>query len=1113
MSTLSRYQDRFALYYYGLVLLAATLVVPSAAFAQGSGSSLSGLITDNSQAVVPAAVVKARHLSTNVSSETSSDTAGYYRFPSLPIGEYEVTVDHPGFAKASQRVHIETAQRARQDFALAVAGSTQTVTVEATAADLSPDDASIGTTIDNTTVENTPLYLRNWDDLLRLVPGVQASRYTDQSGATSAGRTGDFNVHGIHSLENNFILDGIDNNTMSENVQELSDSSARPSVDTIQEFRIITNPYSAEFGRAPGAAVSVTTKGGTNAIHGIAFEYLRNRDLDANDFFSNQSGLAKPENIQNQFGGNLGGPLVKNKLFGFFDYEGTRIRRGVSRIATVPLPNERIGDFSPATSAAVGVPYPTIYDFTTGAPFPKNQIPASRIDPYMTKIMNLFPLPNLPGEYNNYARNAGFYDNNDNYDGRVDWDPTERDMVFVRYSYSNRDRFIPGYFGGTADGTPTSAWGRQTLLSHSGVLGFTHIFTPTLTNEFRFGYERNYSYAQQDPFGKNNVDEYVPGVPENPTVAGGISLTVFDTEGAFLGSADFLPKFQTPQQFQFIDGVSLLIGSHSLKFGGEIHFTRNIFMDEPGTRGSLYFDNIFTCQRGSNGECEGNSGNSYADGLLGYVQAAQLTNVDDVDQRLHMFGGYFQDDWKVTRKLTLNLGLRYDFAPYALEGKNHEANFDPAGAGSLIEATGGSLASRALINPDKKDWGPRVGFAYSPNHKTVFRGGYGVFYTLFERVGSENQLALNPPSLVNNTPAVAPGADAPVFFLRDGFPADFLDPADLNLQTAHLRAANPNMPNAMTQQWSFGIQRELPGNFFAELNYVGTHSTHLQELSDLNMPVNGVLPYPNFGYIEYTNAIADGHYNGLEASLTRRFTKGLQLRLAYTWSRSIDDAPEELVGNDAYAQNGYGPQWTGPSDFDTPQRVAFSYVYELPAGRNHQLFSHGLASYILGNWRTSGVYTFSSGLPFTVWSGSALTTALDPNGASDPVNTAVPNVIGQAHIVGNVNCWFYASQNSACDALAPNLTNAFQLQAPGQFGDSGRNSLRGPHTNVFDFALLKDFVIREGKNLQFRWEIFNLFNTPIFGPPNTDFSSGAAGQITTLAGDPRVMQFALRLSF
>ncbi len=1095
-----------------VILLLAMLALSFVMFGQGSGSSLSGLITDASGAAVPAAKVHARHVSTNVTSETVSDTAGYYRFSSLAVGEYEITVDHDGFDKASQRMQVDTAQHARQDFQLAVAGSTQRLTVSASAQELSPDDAMIGTTVENSTVELTPLYLRNWDDLLRLVPGVQMSPYTAQSGATSAGRTGDFNVHGIHSLENNFILDGIDNNTMSENVQELSDSSARPSVDTIQEFRIITNPYSAEFGRAPGAAVSVVTKGGTNSIHALLFEYLRNRDLDANDFFSNENGLAKPENVQNQFGGNVGGPIIKNKLFWFFNYEGTRIQTAVNRITTVPLPNERIGDFSPATSALVGIPYPTLYDPTTGQPFPNNTIPASRIDPYMTKIMNLFPLPNLPGEYNNYTRNAGSYDNTGNYDGRVDWNATDKDLLFWRYSYSDRYRFIPGFFGGIADGTPTSAWGRQKLFSHSGVFGSTHIFTPTLTNEFRFGYERNYSYAQQDPFGKNQVDEYVPGVPQNPAVAGGISQTYFDTEGALIGSPDFLPKFQSPQQFQLIDNLSLLAGSHSLKFGGDIHWTRNIFMDEPGTRGSLYFDNIFTCQIVA-GECANNTGNSYADGLLGYVQAAQLTNVFDVDQRIHMFGVYGQDDWKVTRKLTVNLGLRWDFAPYPLEGKNRIANFDPAGSGSLIDATGGSLASRALINPDWHDWGPRLGIAYSLDHKTVIRAGFGLFYTLFERVGSEDELALNPPGLVNNTPAVAPGATAPVFFLRDGFPANFLNPADLDLQTTHLRAADPDMPNAMTQQWSIGVQRELPRNLFAELNYVGTHSTHLQELYDYNMPVNGVLPYPNFGYIEYDNAIACGHYNGLEASLTKRFNKGLQFRLAYTWSRSIDDAPEELVGNDAYAQNGYGPQWTGPSDFDTPQRVVFSYIYELPAGRGHQLFSHGLAAQILGNWRTSGVYTFSSGLPFTVWSGSALTTALDPNAASDPVNTAVPNVIGKALIVGNVNCWFYAAQNPYCDALAPNATNAFQLQQPGQFGDSGRNSLRGPHVNVFDFSLMKDFVLRENMALQFRWEAFNLFNTPIFGPPSADFSQGSAGQITSLAGDPRVMQFALRFSF
>ena len=266
------------------------------------------------------------------------------------------------------------------------------------------------------------------------------------------GRTGGFNVHGVHSLQNDFVLDGVDNNSISENVQELTTEVARPSVDTLQEFRVITNAYAAEFGRAPGGAVLVTTKGGSNQFHGLAFEYLRNRVFDSNDFFSNRSGLKKPQNEQNQFGGNLGGPMVKNKLFWFFDYEGTRIRRGVSRIATVPLPNERIGDFSAATGTALGIKYPTIYDPTTSQPFPNNQIPANRIDPYAAKIFALFPLPNLPGELNNFARNGGLSDDNDNYDWRMDWNPTDKDIVFARYDYSNRARFIPGYFGGIADG-------------------------------------------------------------------------------------------------------------------------------------------------------------------------------------------------------------------------------------------------------------------------------------------------------------------------------------------------------------------------------------------------------------------------------------------------------------------------------------------------------------------------------------------------------------------------------------------------------------------------------------------------------------------------------------
>jgi len=298
---------------------------------------------------------------------------------------------------------------------------------------------------------------------------------------------------------------------------------------------------------------------------------------------------------------------------------------------------------------------------------------------------------------------------------------------------------------------------------------------------------------------------------------------------------------------------------------------------------------------------------------------------------------------------------------------------------------------------------------------------------------------------------------------------------------------------------------------------VGTKSTHLDVLSDLNQPVNATgtgvtsaLPFPNFGYIEYSSAIANGIYNGLETSLTRRLHSGLEVRATYTYSRSIDNVSQELESGSGNAQNGLNYHaWRGPSDFDIPHHVTLYYIYELPAGRGHQMFSHGIASYILGNWKTSGFYSFASGRPITVSSGSSIGSSIDPYGAA----TAVPNVIGTPHIVGDPNCWYYASINPFCKALAPNLTDAFQLQQPGQFGNAGRNILRGPHISTFSFNLLKEIPIRERVNMEFRWEVFNLTNTPIFSQPSNNFSSGSAGQITSLAGDPRVMQFALRLSF
>jgi hypothetical protein len=1093
-------------------------VAPFSAHAQVNTASLGGLVADQTNAALVHAHVTATNSATGLVRETDTDNAGYYSFPDLPIGEYRVVVSLQNFETVEARVTVGTAERVRRDLVLKVGTAQANVEVNDVINNLSPDDASIGTVIDNQTIQDTPLYLRNWDDLLRMVAGVQIARYTQQSGATSAGRVGDFNVHGVHSLQNNFLLDGIDNNTISENVQELSTESAHPSVDTIQEFNVVTNPYSAEYGRSPGAAVSISTKGGSNAFHGLAYEYLRNAAFDANDFISNQHNLSKPENNQNQFGGNFGGPILKNKLFGFFNYEGTRIKQGVSRVSTVPLPNERVGDFSPETAASLGLPaYPTIYDPTTGQPFPDNKIPAGRIDTAVSGLMNLFPQPNASGDLNNFVRNALAQDNDDSYDGRIDYTLNSSNTFFGRYSYSNRFRFIPGFLGGIADGTSTSAWGRQFLKSYSFVLGYTHIFTPTLVNDFHLGFIRNFSYAEQDPFGQNAADQFVPGIPNNPAIAGGVPLTTFSNFG-FIGSPDFLPKRQIPQQYQYSDTISWTHGAHSFKFGGTLWAPmRNIFQDEPGTRGDLGFTGVFTtCVAGAGVTCPSKSGLSYADGLLGLTQSTQLTNVFFVDQRLWMLAGFAEDDWKVTRKLTVNLGLRYDFATPALEGNNQMANFDPTGAGSLVFAKGGSLEDRSLVQVNKKNFGPRLGFAYSLDSKTVIRGGYGIYYSLFERIGSEDQLALNPPFLINKTLA---SNKTPVLKPETGFPANFLDPSTIdfgNLTSFHIRAMNQDDPTPMVQQWSFGVQRQIGNSWLAEVNYVGTRSTHLDVLSDFNQPTivgnvsTGVAPYSNFGYVEYTSPLGAGKYNGLEATLSRRFSNGLSMRLAYTYSRSLDNTPEELESNSGAAPNGRNyAAWYGPSDFDIPHRVALSYVYDLPFGNGRRFVNSGVLAKIIGGFQTSGVYTYYSGHPFTVNEGGTLAAALDPFGQA----TAVPNLVGKPVIVGDPNCWFFVSANKACTALDPSLADAYQVTATGVVGNSGRNTLRGPHTNVFDFSLVRDFPIKESLKLQFRWEVFNLFNAVLFGQPNNNVTSGAAGQITTLSGDPRVMQFALRLSF
>jgi hypothetical protein len=1060
-----------------LLLSGLLLLIGAPAGAQVDRATLSGIVKDTDGAVVPGATVAVTNLATNVESRQQTNEAGSYQVGNLIPGRYRVDVELTGFKKVSQVVTLEVSQRARLDLELAIGSFAETVTVAEAPQLLNTNDATLGAVIPQMQVANLPLAIRNWDDLLALVPGVQGDRYTEQGGGTSFGRTGGINVHGARALQNNFLLDGVDNNSISENVQELTTQVSRPSVDAIQEFKVVTSPYSAEYGRSPGAAVSVSTKSGSNAFHGTGYEYFRNDTFDAIDFFSAKANAAKPANDQNQYGGNIGGPVVRSKAFFFADYEGTRITRGVTRLTRVPTAEDRAGVFASA-----------VRDPLTGQPFPNNTIPQGRIDPYAAAILALVPMPNQPGA-NNFFRTGDLLDNSDRLLTRLDWKPNSRDGVFARHIYSTRTRQIPGAFGGIVDGTGTSAFGNQTIKTNGLVGGWTRIVSNTMVNEFRVSWSQSTSDAVHQAFGQQPpAAATIPGSVTNPIVAGGLPGITID--GFFggsglgrIGSPDFLPKFQHTNQFEFIDSVSWVHGNHALKTGVDIIMPmQNQYMDVPATRGALRFRTAFT-------------GNAMADYLLGYVADLQLSNVWVVEQRHHAQMYYIQDDWKVNPRLSLTLGLRYDFITPALEANNAQTNFNPAGSGSLVFAKDGSLEDRGLVKADRNNWAPRVGIVYKVDDKTVVRGGWGIFYNLFDRVGSEDQLALNLPGLVNKT--ITQTSGSPVFFLRQGFPSGFLnspnlDPASGQLRAVRLRAVSEDAPKTTTNQASLGLQRELPAGMVLSADFVYTRGSNLATLVNLNQPLPnaagnnalGPLPYPNFGFVEWRAQDGRSEYKGVDLGLEKRFARGVAFGLAYTIGDSKDNASEQLTtqGSSAFPQNARDfDSWFGPSDYDVRHRLSANFVWALPLGD----------SLIARDWTVSGIYTKRSGRPFTVnQSGNNVGTNM----------TGLPNVVGDPSGPETVDQWF-------------NLA-AFQAVPSGTFGNELRNRLTGPGFQNVDLTIQRHIKFSEQVAFTLRWDIFNVFNTVNFGLPNRNISDAATfGTISSLASDPRTMQIAARFTF
>jgi outer membrane receptor protein involved in Fe transport len=1002
------------------------------------------------------------NIATGVEQRLTTTAEGVYLALNLAPGQYLIEATAKGFQSTAQTVLIEVGVRARLDVSLAVGGVGETVTVEGVTPLLDTQAAVVASVVSQQEVANLPLAIRNWDDLLFTVPGVQGDRYTEQTGTTNAGRTGGVSVHGNRSLQNNFLLDGVDNNSISTNVQELSTQVSRPSIDAIGEFKVVTSPFTAEYGRAPGGAVVVTTKSGTNTIQGTVYDYFRNEAFDSRTYFAEQQNLDKPTNDQNQFGANVGGPIVRNRAFFFFDFEATRITQGVLRTGRVATADERNGVFSSS-----------IRDPLTGQPFPNNTIPADRIDPVSRNIMNLVPLPNATGN-NNFIRQPNVEDNGERYLIKSDLKVSNNDNLFVRFILTDRTRFVPGFFGDLVDGTSTSAWGRNFLKSYSTVGGWTKVFGANIVNDLRISWARGISDGQQDPFGQDgNAQVGFKGVPADPTVTGGI-VGVDITGHLRLGSPNFMPKYQHTDQVQYLNTLSWLKGRHQFKFGLDLMTPmNNEYVDIPSTRGNVGFTGQYTL-------------NAIADFMLGWARQAELSNVHIVNQRRSSYGFFVQDDWRPSDKLTLNLGLRYDYMTPSYEADNRMANFDPV-TGGLVYAADGSMEQRSLITPDKNNLGARLGVVFQVTEATVVRGGYGRFFTPLDRIGSEDQLALNPPGLRNINITTTSTTTAQLI-MRDGFPAGYTDPGNVVLSRLLIRAANPDGTNASNDQIAIGVERQIGRSFVTSADFVGNWGRNIAVLRNLNQPANGngARPYPNFSHIQWRDPIGESNYRGVDIAAEKRHVDGYSFRVAYTISDAQDQAPEHLAATSGRPQDTNNiAAWEGPSDFDVRHRFVANFIYDSPVGQSMDLGGTGNA--ILGDWTFSGIYTARSGRPFTVTQGSL-------EGA-----TWMPNLVGDPEGAETVQSWFNVA--------------AFQRVTAGTFGNAGRNILRGPGYVTFDLSVQRRFRMTDRLALTARWDVFNLFNRSNFGNPSSDITASTAGTISTLAGDPRVMQLAFRLHF
>jgi hypothetical protein len=1059
------------------VLAATSLTV----YAQVDTGLISGTVHDPAGAVIPSADITITDQSTNVKTVVHTNQEGDYTSPPLKVGTYTVMVETPGFGAQIQRgVTLQVQERRRLDFAMSVGQVSQRVTITDQSPPIQTEQSSLGQVISSTTITALPLNGRDYLQLATLSTGVISTKYStngNTGGGNSAGTETSFAANGARGTMNNFLLDGIDNNS-----NDTGGLILQTNIDAIQEFKIQTNSFSAEFGRGGGAAINAVIKSGTNSYHGNVFEFFRNTALDARPYFEDPT-TKEGSFQQNQFGGTIGGPILRDKLFWFGDYQGTISRTPTTFISSVPDAAQRNGDFSgPGNSV--------IYNPATGTPFTGNVL--TGMDPLAMRVMALYPLPNQPGKLkNNYVISPVTRDRIDQGDFRADYNISDRDHAFFRWSMSGQTTENPTPLPGIANGGNSSS-GEASLNTMGAALGVTHIFNSSTVNELRIGFN-HLDIDRGVPPGGNiqpPSDLLVPGVPA--TLASG--LTLFIPSGyQRVGAPRYAPTILSSSEREITDTLNLVRGKHTIAVGGSIRWSQYNILQVPAPNGQFSFSGQFT-----ENPTDGSGGSSLADWLLGLPISSEITTVFKLHNRQYTPSAFLQDDYKVNRKLTLNLGVRYDFFSPIVEKNNHQSNFDFS-TGQLVEA-GVNGASRSLVTPDYLNFVPRVGFAYNMRGETVVSAGYGIFFNGQEiRTAAPLQLAYNAPFYYQSN-FISDGV-TPILTVSGGFPpfsaSNALFPA--------VTSVDSRLKTPYYQQWNVQIQQALPSIMSLSIAYAGSKGTHLQSVTDQNQvripgpgDVQSRRPFPEFGSFTSIQNRGNSTYHSAQVKVEKRYSHGLSFLSSLTWSKTINDQPEICCAQ-PFPQNSYNvASERGLADFHQGLRWASSFDYELPFGTGQRYSTNNRAlDLAFGGWHIGGIYALGSGFPFS------------PQIGFDPSNTGSQGLLRPDQIgIGTLP----RGQRSANLWFNP---DAYAAPAAYTFGNAGRNSLIGPGINSFDGSLRKLFAMGETRSLQFRAEFFNLMNHPNFAQPDPliDDGPGAAGVITGIGIPMRQIQLGLKVNF